>query len=259
MSVLYPVLLAEVVVDATNGDIRFLEDATPHVATIAPGTYFLRGDGAADDLAKAVGDAFLAAGAFTYDPRLAVHATLGAGNSATFDLFQIDGGLTINGGHASTTFDVTLLGYPAADTVSFGSSPRCIWVGAEPLARNDPTFDAITRQTRMTGGQVRTFDRGGPYDVRELEVAFSPASRTFAGTDEPGASFAEWWARARDGRALELHEAEDNEGTLVDLDEDTLVGTFVLDDASCGAFRPRRFEPGLELYGWTLGLRGYVA
>lgn len=262
MSVLLPIFLAEVVVDASNGGIRFTEDGTPHVATIPSGTYFLRGDGAADDLVKAVGDAFLAAGAFAYEAALAVHAGLGSGNSATFDLYQIDGVFVLNGGHASTTFDVTLLGFPAADTSIFGTSPRCMWVGTEPLARNDQSFDAIARQTRMTSGAVRTFDRGGPFDVRELEVAFSPPSRTLAGEDEPGASFAEWWARARDGRAFEFHEAPLVDVTdilLDDLDEDTLVGSFVLDEATCGAFRPRRFDAGLELYGWTLGLRGYVA
>jgi hypothetical protein len=39
----------------------------------------------------------------------------------------------------------------------------------------------------------------------------------------------------------------------------TLVGTFVLDEASIRSFRPQRLEPGLELYSWGLGLRKYVA
>ena len=60
----YPVLLgAVVVVTGTNDRIRWREVATTNNATIAAGTYFLRGDGAADDLCLAIKTAIEAAGA----------------------------------------------------------------------------------------------------------------------------------------------------------------------------------------------------
>lgn len=268
MTVRYPCMLAEVAIDASNDTIKVLR-SDPTTATLAHGTYFLRGDGAADDLA-AVLQAALDANAgdsntYTVTLETRVEGVLGA---VTIARATGSGSFTIDGSDPDTTFDLTLIGltqdaHEHVDGVVVSAlSPAALWVGNEPAARSDPAFEAIARQTRMTTGQVRTFDRGGPYVLRDLELALVDAERTLqqASPSDAPRAFEAFWRLARDGRAVELHELEVAASpALEEMDDDTLVGVFVFDEATCAAFRARRFDPGVELYGWTLGLRGYVA
>jgi hypothetical protein len=268
MSVHYPCLLAAVVIDDANDTIKVIR-SDPTTATIAHGTYFLRGDGAADDLALALQDALddNAGDNNTYTVAVSTRAE-GVLGVVTITRATGVGFFTIDGSDAGTTFDLALIGLtPTAHAdvggvVTSALSPAALWVGNEPAARSDPTFEAVGRQVRMTNGQVRTFDRGGPYDLREVELAFVDAERTLVEatpTDEARA-FQSFWRLARDGRAVEFHELEiAATPVLEDMDSTTLVDTYVLDETASSAFRPRRFDPGLALYGWALGLRGYVA
>jgi hypothetical protein len=264
----YPCLLAEVVIDATNNAIAIDDGGFTGAATVAAGSYFLRGDGEADDLALAIQTAMNAYDANTYAVAVAPRAE---GALATVTITRTAGAadFAIAGADGGNTFDLALIGLPAstssptAGVITSTLSPSGLWVGNEPAARSDPTFEGISRQVRMTAGQVRTFDRGGPYALRELEMQFADAERTLieaTPTDEARA-FESFWRLVRDGRAVELHELEVASSPVLEATDadDTLVGTFVFDEATCAAFRPRRFEPGVALYGWTLGLRGYAA
>ncbi len=260
MTVLYHALLGETVITTANNRLRFTEAASTGNADLTPGSYF------PEDLAIELAVAMAAAGAsanvyegFIDDFTIAagdVHAVMGVGLDAGSDAFQL---LWEDG---ATTLDAAAFGFEVANTAlstapKIGTlTPSCIWVAPEPSARDDPTFEALSAQTRTKSGIVRTFDRGGPYNVRSIELQYISSERTFSGSG----SFEAFWTRHRDGRAIQLHELPlTGDVELKTPASDTLVGTFCFDEATCAAFAPRRLSAGQELYGWTIGLREYVA
>lgn len=263
MSVLYYALFGEFDVDSTHRALRF-EDSVGNngTVTVPAGTYFLRSLTA--EIKALLPSAFESSD--VWDVIIIPRITLGQtscqvafGSNANNAVLWADGSRTID----PAIFGATAVSSAYDGTLKVGSlSLPSVWVAPEPVRRDDPAFEALSRQTRMTGGQVRTFDRGGPYVVRTVETALVSAERTFAVITpaDPLRSFERFWTRHRDGRRMELHAlTEIGSGALAAPTDDTLLGTFVFDEGTCAAFKPARFDAGVELYGWTMGLRGYVA
>lgn len=273
MSVLYYLFLGEVtlVAPATDGRLRIAEGAGDDGdADIAAGTYFLRGDGTSDDLCKALKDALEAAigtaNTYSVTPVFTVAPSVPI---ATVSIARATGSATfiLRWANAGSTLDQAAFGFADADTANDAATkvstltPSSIWAGNEPPSHDDPLPEALGAQVRTRGGQVRTFDLGGPFLVRALELELITAERTLqeAIPADLARSYEKWWSRHRDGRRFEVHRLTVSGTTLQAPTSSTRLGTFVLDEASCAAPRPRRTSPGMPRYGWPLGLRGYVA
>lgn len=271
MSVVYYLFLGEVTLvgPTTDGRLSVAEGAgDDSSADIAAGTYFLRGDGTSDDLCKALKDAIEAAAGTANTYSVSVAFTVAAGVPiATVSIARATGGASFILKWATSTLSPAAFGFATTNTANDATTkvstltPSSVWAPNEPPSHDDPLPEAIGAQVRTKGGQVRTFDGGGPFLVRALELELITAERTLqeAIPADLARSYEKWWSRHRDGRRFEVHRLTVSGTTLQAPTSSTRLGTFVLDEASCAAPRPRRTSPGMPRYGWPLGLRGYVA
>jgi hypothetical protein len=107
MSTSYPVLLGRVVIDASNKRIVLDEGGGDLNADLAEGTYYLRGDGAAGDLADAIADALNAVGGQVYLVTVD-YTTASASKTCTVNVATA-GSTDFVLKFASSTFDALLL------------------------------------------------------------------------------------------------------------------------------------------------------
>lgn len=263
----YPILLSAVVVDASNKTIRVVEGASTTDVNIAEGTYFLRGDGAAGDLALAVKTALdTATGANVY----AVAVTFsrdGDAQCATVTISQSGGAsFQIQWAASQTTFTPGFLGFAVANTTSSTAAkvstltPVGVWASNSPPVESEPGDDeadayaTVANNGRVAGGIV-----GGPYETWSLIFGLVLAKRAhhaFISADENRA-FSKWWARAATGIRFEYHLAAANGETV--LDTLTEVGDqWILDEDSAKSIKRVRESPTSSLYGWPLLLRKYI-
>lgn len=273
MTATYPVFSGRIAITSANNVIKFSEDGSALTCTLTAGTYFLRNSSTttdADNFLYHLKTQLEATGANTYTITIALSISAGS-PSATITVTRASGSVTfaLLFANAATTFDPAILGFAASDTADDANakastlSPSCLWVGPDVLEQSDPDYENDATISRAMGGQVRGFKRGGPYDVRDLSFAFIDPKRAIASAiaADPDRAWSEWWSLHSDGRRFEYHEAAISSGsTLAALSASTKVGTaWHLDEDSVKAMRPRRLQPGLELYGWPARLLGYVA
>ena len=267
----YPVLLSAVVVTsaAADGRIRFVEGAGNLNADLRPGTYFLRGDGAADDLCLEIKTALEATGANTYS--VGVSFDVDADNAtATVTITRTAGADTCSLSFASgsTTFDPALIGFAAGNTANNASakvstlSPSSVWVSSDIYRELEPDDEVDGFAPRALSGRVRAGSLGA-YDVRRLGFALVGSKRTHARfiAADTARAFSTLWRRWAGGPRCELHVAAIASGTtLAALSSSTEEGAgWHLDEGSAEGFAPSRLNNGVALYSWDLRLLGYVA
>lgn len=267
----YPVFLGAVVVDTSNNAIRLTEAGTPYTATIASGTYYLRGDGASGDLCAAIVTALDAtAGGNTYAVTVAfdidgdnVSAVVTIARATGTDAFQI---LWSN---TSTTFDEALLGFtsaslpnPAGTTSSSTLSPSCVWVSSDIYRE----FDAEDEDDAFANRALSGYTYGGSngeFDVRRLGMDFVVAKRAHEMwiAADPTRAFNVFRRRCIGGLPFELHFGTISSGSaLAALSSSTEQGDrFVMHEANVDGFDPRRLSPAMALYSFDLRLSAYVA
>lgn len=276
MTITYAILLPEVTISAgVNDTISLVEDSdSPATVTIPPGSYFMRGDAAADDLAgalqTALGSAYVGNNQYTIylqfdtssggiNMSMSIERTAGArtfqlqwGTNGLEDMFGFASGNTANNSSAKVA---TL-------------SSSVAWVSNQPTEKTDEHFNSVVHQTVMSDGSVRTFQRTSVYDLRDLSFAMVDGDRTLTSLadadSDANRSFETFWRLARDGRRFEYYEAPIETGTLLPSpittdDASGYLGRFVLDAPSLQAFRPMRHSPGVALYTWSLATRKYVS
>ena len=265
----YPAMLAAVVIDSTNKNIRMKEGATTATVSLVEGTYFLRGDGAADDLLVIIDDALTShAGTNTYTVAIvwsvspaAPHGviTITQSGGATFQLLWAD---------ALTTFDQALLGFTDANTADSTAaktgtlSPSCVWVSPEIYveAEEDEEDDAYVQRARS--GVVRGGARGGPYETLRLSFQLVEERRVKAAriAADVARAFDRFRRQLVRGRQFELHFGTISSGTtLAALSSSTERGAgWHLSPDSVDGFRAERLRPGLPLYAWSLELWAHV-
>lgn len=267
----YAVLLPAIEIDTTNQGIRMTENATTATASIAVGTYFARGDGASDDLLKVIDDAIEAATASvnTYTIAAARSANAAAvSGSVTFTRASGADTFRFAWADALTTFDESLLGFTDANTALDANpkvgtlSPEAWWVSSEIYASFEPTFPTDGAVTRARSGKVRGVRRGGPYEERLWEQEMVDSRRVLSqdNTSDPTATLQAYLARWGDGTRFEFHGVTASSyPTLGALSSSTLIGTFHLSEDALRNFDPKRIDPGVPLYDWTMRLLKYVA
>ena len=256
MAVTYPVYLQAVTVTTgVNDTIVFDEGSGALTATIAAGTYFLRGDGAADDLALAIKTAMDAAGG-SYSLNTYGQIATGfyfleiSGTDCFFDI-------------AASTFDVAgLLGMTSANETIASQHDLKVqinWNSSQPLAGKETSNQSNVSQYMTAEGQVHTYVGQDGLVSRLLEHELVNAHKTKRAIGA-NASFETWWGRARTGVRFEYHEVALQSSTgLADTTSATLQDTLILGQDACNAFTPARLSRGLALYSWSLDCRRYVA
>lgn len=265
----YPVMLGAVVLTSSNNVLRFTEAASTNNATIAAGTYYLRGDGATGDLCLAIKTALEAAGAsantytvtvaWSIDPaiagaRITITRATGADN---FGVLWAD---------AATTFDESLLGFSANDAVNATaktSTKSCAatWVCNDVAREIEPFSERVVAVPRAVSGRVQGVTRSARMQSWRLGLAFVDERRTFvehalAGPQDTLEGFME---RFGAGASLELHEAQVSSGTtLAALSSSTLVDVCHFSEETLTTFEPARLGPGVPLYSLDLRLHAKV-
>lgn len=284
----YPVFLLPIVV--APGTVRMTEngiaqtlniiDPATSLALATSKTFYLRGDGTADDLLRLL--------------KLTLDTHTGGTNVYTVAIQRnIDGSIlpssvTISAGtnnfsidwtSASTTLNERHFGFRSIATTSGLSttgdvSPTSQWVSNDVVEFFEEEDEVQAFVERARSGFVLGGRRGGPYDIRRMGLQFQAEQRTVTkgvptvvSTKDTGRAFAAAWALMTTGRAFEVHLATLASGTTLSAlssstRQDGTTGvtqTWFLDaDTVESGFRPARLAPGVGLYSWQLRLLGYA-
>jgi len=261
----YAVLTGAYTIDSTNNIIRVTSTSTEDL-TVASGTYYVLGDGSSDDLLKAVTDAIDTHTALTGTTSTLTQSVDPAVQPATV-VFTLSATATLEWLTSQTTFDETKIGFvvnSTAASVHTGTiNPSIYWVADQPHAEdNRGPFEMQTEQTVAVDGTSRTFNRGSMIERRSLAFDFVDPQRTLEDANsspDTYNSFQSWLNVCRDGRRVKFYTSEISSGTTLEaIGSADDKGTFVLDEEAIASWIPERFSPGLELYGWPLGLRKHI-
>lgn len=263
-------MLGAVVLTSANNVLRFTEGASTQLATITPGTYYLRGDGAAGDLCLALKTALEAAPtgslntytvtvAWSIDPAVAgaVITITRATGADNFGVLWAD---------ALSTFDEALLGFSANDTVNASaktSTKSCaaVWVCNDVAREIEPVSERVVAVPRAVSGRVQGVTRSARMQSWRLGLAFVAEGRMLAESALAGAqdTLEGFMERFGAGASLELHEAQVSTGTtLAALSTSTLVDVVHFSEDALSRFEPSRLGPGVPLYSLDLRLHAKV-
>lgn len=259
MAATYPAYLQAVTITTgVNDTIVFDEGAGNLTATLAAGTYFLRGYAAADDLGIEIADAMTAAGG-SYTASLSQSTTT---NGATVTLTKSTGTFKLS--LANSTFPLAdLLGFTSSNETLAASQSgadfaKINWVSNQPLAGREISNASNITQHLTAEGQIHTYVGQDGLVSRLLEHELVSAAKTKDATGG-NASFEAWWGRAREGHRFEFHDTTETSGTLDTLSGSTLKDTLTMGEEACRSFAPARLSRGLALYSWSILCRRYVA
>jgi len=268
-----PVLLDAVVIDADNKVIRIIEGGVTTDVVIVEGTYHLRGDGSAGDLALAVATALTTAtGTNVYG--LTVVYDCNSDNVAgvvTITRSVATNTWGVQWAATQTTFDPALLGFADANvtpanvaTAVSTVTPSCCWVSNCDPADSDPDYDAETYTFVGNDGGVAA---GAISAVRYmwllgLEFIDGPRMHEALNVADPNAALSKFWARAILGSFFEVHLCATLSASLTTLettDSGTLLGTsWHLHEDSASSLRAARFDRASSLWSWAMRLRKRV-
>jgi hypothetical protein len=265
-------MLGAVVLTTSNNVLRLNEGALATAnATIAAGTYYLRGDGASGDLCLAIKTALEAANggsANTYtvsvsrsiDPAVA-HTTVTITRATGADNFAV------LWADALTTFDQALLGFVVNDTLD--ASPKtstaaaaAAWVSNDVAREIEPFSERVVAVPRAVSGRVQGVTRSARMQSWKLGLAFVDERRIYvenalAGAQDTLEGFLE---RFGAGASLELHEQPtlSTATVLAALSASTLVEVAHFSEDALSRFEPTRLGPGVPLYSIDLRLHAKV-
>jgi hypothetical protein len=266
MTAKWAVLTGAVTIDSTNRDIRITANAVTATVTLVNGTYYLIGDGSADDLLGWLDSAITSHPEIT---SVTISSSVSIDSGAAVSSLTITPNISCNilFGNALTTFDEGTIGFDGDTGLdashSNTDSPSLIWVSNEPPFLDDRgPWESQSEQTITVDGKTRTFTRGTAHERRMLSFDFVAPKRTIKsawGSSSSNQTFESWWDNHRDGRKLRYYNPALSSGTtLAALSSSNFISTYTLDESSVASWSPRRLQPGLELYGWSVGLRKYA-
>ena len=259
MAATYPAYLQAVtIVTGVNDTIVFDEGSGNLTATLAAGTYFLRGYAAADDLGNEIANAMTTAGG-TYTVSVLMFTNT---NATRVTITKSTGIFKLS--LANSTFPLNdLLGFTSSnETLAIeqvgADYAKINWVSNQPLAGREISNASNITQHLTAEGQVHTYVGQDGLVSRLLEHELVSAAKTKDATGS-NASFEAWWGRAREGHRFEFHDQTESSGTLGTLSANTLKDTLTMGEDACRAFAPARLSRGLALYSWSILCRRYVA
>lgn len=265
------------VIEGGVSQSRTIIDPATGLALTSAKIFYLRGDGAADDLVELLRltvQSHTSANTYTATTARSIDGSALAG---TVTLTRV-GANTFSIDWPNSTLDSTLFGYRNVATTTGTScvgdiSPTAQWVSSDVIEEFEPESEVDAFTERARSGLVVGGLRGGPYDVARLALRFQSAERaheryapTISTVLDRGRSFSQCWGKLANGRRCELHLATAT-GTALAALTTTAGGTrqspptqgtgWHLDgDSIEGGYRPERYAPGVPLYGWRLRLLG---
>lgn len=273
----YPTLLSAIVVGTGSDAIRMKENTTLGgtglaTITLAHGTFFLRGDGAADDILPILVTAMNAHGnvttpntyetniVFSVDPTSPT-ALIGidrASGTSSFELLWDD---------PLTTIDKRLFGFSAttafATSLSSDLSPSSLWVSNDIYVSLEPAPYYKRALSRAVSGKTRAVKRSGEIRDRIWVQQNVEERRMHEEAIEADAARAlnTFVAAHAGGNRFEFHNTLIDSGDeLVGPDASTLAGTFIFSNdfyPESGSFAAR--VDGCPLYSFTGKLLPYKA
>lgn len=276
----YAILLGGIEINSDNWGISITETGNgTNTATIAAGTYYLRGDGASGDFCLALKTALEAASAsantygvtVTTDGTTASWDTNPANVSAKVRIARLTGSATfeINWLDALTTFDESLLGFAvekgAADANPEVStlSPEAVWVSSQVHRDIIRSASWDLASIKVNSGDTRTIKRSKKFKQAQIVSMWVDARRVLASSSpsDEGAAMESFIDRFSAGQPIEAHEQtllSSAVTTLSALSSSTSIGgTWRISDESAN-FVPAREMLGLDLFNFDTFLSGAV-
>lgn len=280
------VALQAVEIAAGENDLILLDEGgVTATTTIAPGTYFARGDGSADDLlaatATALGAAFAggntyALGALTAGG-VASWSKDAASPSATVRVSRATGAATfrVRWNSASTTFPKALLGFAVEKTLADANpelstlSPAAAWVPNDRHIDLLPEMNAARAEVELANGGLDAVLRAAPSHERRLLLELVDGRRLWAHriTADPDRAYSRFWRTIIDGRPVELHEVDLQSGSstlLTALSTSTRIASdgptsWQIVGESAERIAATRVRTGMDHWDLEVVFRGYVA
>jgi hypothetical protein len=257
----YPVLLGAVVVVVGANRIRWREVATTNNADIAAGTYFLRGDGAADDLCLAIKTAIEAAGASanTYSVVAARSLTPTASHTLV-TITRLTGadnfGMVVDG---TETFDCDLIGFVAStatnSTAKTGTrAAAASWASNDAYQRLKPFSSTPATVTRVASGRVSGVTRGSRMQSWRVAFGFVHESRcnVVDGLNGAADTLEGFIERHGAGALLELHEVTASGAVIALPTSSTLKDRVHFSQESIEEWDPQQIGDAVPLYDVAL-------
>lgn len=250
----YPVLLSAVEVPTGGQTIVYHDNTADRTATIAAGTYYLRGDGESGDLLAAVEAALEGAPSSSITAwTAAVAFDVDTDNPCASVTLSAPGVYTLK---VTGTFDLAALGFTAEQGSSVGDvtsdvSCSCAWVSNQPYDTKEPQpRRSVEQHEAPEEGSVYTFATSDVKRDRSLVFNFIRGARAMKerNTSDPAASFESWWEDASDGRSVEIHLPAVSSGSALAA-LSTRLCTAVLHVDSMRALPLRLTKKGQALYG----------
>lgn len=256
----YPVFLgAVVVVTGSNDVIRWIENATTFSATLAAGTYFLRGDGVADDLCLAIKTAIESgASANTYSVTVARSLTPSASNTL-ITITRLTGADTFGLVSTASTFDLALIGFTAstANNATAKTSTRACaasWASNDAYQRLKPFSSTPAVVSKVASGRVSGVTRGSRQQSWRVALGFVHESRcnVVDGLTTAADTLEGFIERFGAGALVEMHETT-NTGAVVDaVTASTLKARCHFSEESINEWDPQQIGDAVPLYDVAL-------
>lgn len=221
------VALQAIEITAGENDVIALDEAgVVASATVAPGTYWMRGDGSADCILTAAETALAAA--FVGGNAYALDVITAGGvpswnrdpaNASAIVRVQRSAGsanFRVRWLHASTTFDVSMLGFAAEKGAANANdevstlSPAACWVHNDRHIDLVPDMESPRAEVEMGNGGLEAVTRGDASHKRRLMLELVDGRRMWPHriTADPSRSYGRFWRSVIDGRRVELHETD---------------------------------------------------
>ena len=276
----FPILLAGITIDADNDVLQLDEAGSVQPATLAHGTYWLRGDGGAGDFCPVLVTALNAAFADgnTYAVTLSGWSIDAADQSLTVTVSRATGTATfrVRWNHGSANFPPALLGFTTekgaadADAEVSTLSPSAVWVSNERFIDWTPRMTASNAEVEGADGSVDVVELSGTVYRGRLSLELVDGRRLWAHENQadPAATLERFWALVRDGRQVEIHTTVIS--THPSLTAPALgtsevgrdVGTYyrwLLVNPSAASLEAERALTGMSHWDLDLHFAGYVA
>jgi hypothetical protein len=260
---------AVVIQTGVNDVLRFTEGASTNNATLAAGTYYLRGDSAAGDFLPALVTALQNAGASANTYSATVTRSIDSASAHTaIAITRLTGAdnFGVLWADNATTFDQLLLGFSINDTVNAAvkiSNQACAaaWIGNDIAREIEPVSERVVAVPRAASGRVQGVSRSARMQSWRLGLAFVDERRMLTENALQGAqdTLEGFMERFGAGASLELHEQPTVTGTLLAaLSASTLVDVVHFSEDALSRFEPARLGPGVPLYSIDLRLHARV-
>lgn len=281
------VALHAIEIVAGENDIIVLDEAGVLVnAVISPGTYFLRGDGAAGDLCLAIYNALNAAFPSANVYNVSLEDAVGVDSwtitpsavSAIVRVRLLAGAVAfrVRWLNASTTFPSALLGFAvekgAPSTASELStlSPSAVWVHNDRHIDLLPNMVSSRAEVEMRNGGLEAVTRGGVSHTRRLLLELVDGRRLWPhrSASDPSKAWGTFWSTVIDGRRMELHEPDLVVGSATRIGplslatrvvQDTAVVEWVISGDSAEGIGATRVRSGMDHWDLEILFHGYVA